>query len=274
MPLGLGFLTVAGASPVLQIEAAAATGFSNVGLRLMAPRGLSLDHDIVADATLRRDIVRAQASTGVAVLDVDVLTLAADTDMDLLLRAIETAAEIGASIVQVVVEDPEAARALDRFVRLCDHAAPLGLAVSLEFMKWRSLPSLQQAAAFVVAAGRPNASLCLDCLHLSRCGNTPADVAALPPALVGYVQLCDAPAAIPPDDAIVAEARGGRSFPGDGELWLHPLLDLLPSGMPLSLEVPRRQDAGRTALERAQRAADAMRRFLAARSGRRPRAGG
>jgi len=135
-------------------------------------------------------------------------------------------------------------------------------------MRWRSLPTLQQASAFVLAAGCPNANLCLDCLHLSRCGNAPSDLAALPPGLVGYVQLCDAPAAIPPDDAIIPEARGGRMFPGDGALRLHPLLDLLPDGTPLSLEVPRQQDAGRSTRDRAQLAAEAMHRFLGDRSGR------
>jgi len=268
VPLGLGYLSVAGAHPVEQIEAAAATGFSNVGLRLMAPLGLALAHDIVADAALRREIRRAQARTGVTVLDVDVLTLAAGTDMDAMARALDTAIEIGASIVQVVVEDSDLRRALDRFVRLCDRAAPPGLAVSLEFMRWRSLPSLQTARAFVLAADRPNANLCIDCLHLSRCGNVPADVAALPPGLVGYVQLCDAPAALPPDGALVVEARGGRMFPGDGALRLHALLDLLPAGTPLSLEVPRQQDAGRSPRERARLAAGAMRRFLESRSDR------
>jgi sugar phosphate isomerase/epimerase len=181
---------------------------------------------------------------------------------------VETAAEIGASIVQVVVEDAVLHRALDRFTGLCERAAPQGLTVSLEFMKWRSLPTLQKAREFVLAAGRANANLCVDCLHLSRCGNAPADVADLPSGFVGYVQLCDAPHAIPPDDAIVAEARGGRMFPGDGELWLHALLDLLPDGTPLSLEVPRQQDARRSARERAQLAAKAMHRFLECRSDR------
>ena len=268
VPLGLGYLTVAGAHPVEQIEAAAAAGFANVGLRLMAPLGLTLAHDIVADAALRREILRARARTGVAVLDADVLTLAAVTDMHAMARAVDTAAEIGASIVQVVVEDTDLRRALDRFAALCDRAAPLGLTVSLEFMKWRSLPALQQASAFVLAARRPNADLCIDCLHLSRCGNGPADVAALPAALVGYVQLCDAPRAIPPDHAIVPEARGGRMFPGEGELWLHALLDRLPQGTPLSLEVPRQQDAGRSTQQRAQLAAEAMRRFFDSRSDR------
>jgi sugar phosphate isomerase/epimerase len=121
--LGLAYLTVAGAAPIDQIEAAAAAGCSNVGLRLVAPLGLTLPHEIIGNAPLVRAIRSACRDAGVRVYDVDALTLAAGTDMAHLHAAVEAGAELGADVVQLVVEDPERQRAIDRFAALCD-AAP------------------------------------------------------------------------------------------------------------------------------------------------------
>jgi sugar phosphate isomerase/epimerase len=268
VPLGLAYLSVPGAHPVEQVEAAAEAGFAMVGLRLVAPLGLALQHDVVADAALRRGVARALAATGVRLYDADALTLAASTDVASFRPAAEAAAGLGASIIQVVVEDPDLGRARDRFAALCDLAAPLSLTVALEFMKWRTVRTIADAAALIGAAGRPNATICLDCLHLVRSGGTPADVARVGPGAVGYVQLCDGPLQSPGDDRLLAEARGGRLHAGDGEFPLDALLDALAPDVVLTLETPRAADAGRPARERARIAIDATRAFLARRIAR------
>ncbi len=58
------------------------------------------------------------------------------------------------------------------------------------------------------------------------------------------------------------EARHDRRYPGEGELWLDQLLDVVPADMPVSLEVPRLAVAGRSARERAELAGQALGRFL------------
>jgi sugar phosphate isomerase/epimerase len=79
------------------------------------------------------------------------------------------------------------------------------------------------------------------------------------------MQFCDVPAAIPPTmDAILAEARAERLFPGDGGVDLLGLLRAVPRDLPLSVEVPTltlAKTAGAT--ERARRAMAATKRVLA-----------
>jgi sugar phosphate isomerase/epimerase len=59
------------------------------------------------------------------------------------------------------------------------------------------------------------------------------------PALIRSAQLCDARPERPVgDDAIIREARSGRLPPGKGALPLCDLLDALPDGVALSVEVP------------------------------------
>ena len=265
-PLALDFLSVSGAHPVEHIEAAAANGFRSVGLRLAAPVGLTLEHDIVNDAGLLRETLAALKSTGIQVLDVEAFTLNDSTETADLDPAFAVAAELGAKIVQVVVEDPNIGRAQNRFAQMCLLAERYKMIVALEFMKWRSLKSLAEARDFISGAGMSNGTLCIDSLHLSRCGDNPDSIAALPSGSIGYVQLCDAPATLPPLEEYLAEARGGRLYPGEGDLWLQELLDVLPQDIPMSIEVPRAIDAGKSVAERTRQAAEAMRRFYAQRA--------
>jgi sugar phosphate isomerase/epimerase len=261
--LSLAYLTVDGAAPVEQIEAAAAAGFDAAGLRIQAPRQVAMPHVVIGNRPLIREIKSARERTGVHVLDIEVFTLSADATIEAFLPALETSAEIGASYVQAVSEDPDRQRAVDGFAALCDAAAGFGLRVALEFMRFRHLQTIEAASALVAAAGRSNAGVLVDALHLSRSGGSPAAVAALPPERIAYLQLCDAPAEAPPFEELVREARNDRLHPGEGALWLDELLDALPANVAISVEVPRSLDARRSAKERAMLAGNAARVYLA-----------
>jgi sugar phosphate isomerase/epimerase len=261
--LSLAYLTVDGAPPVEHVEAAAAAGFGAAGLRILTPSHLRIDYGIVGNAAAVRDIRRACERTGIGVLDVELFTLQPDTDVGAFRPALETCAELGARHVQALIEDPDLSRAADRFAGLCDAAAALGLRVAVEFMRFRHLQTIGAAATLLAAAARANAGVLIDALHLARSGGTPADVARLPRERIAYMQLCDAPAAAPPVDRLAHEARNERLLPGDGALPLDALFDALPDDVAISVETPRKADAGRSVHERAKIAADGARRYLA-----------
>jgi sugar phosphate isomerase/epimerase len=259
--LSLDYLTVSGATPVEQVEAAAAAGFDSVGLRFLAPTDLVLEYEVVDRAAIRA-IRSACHRLGIRPLDVEVFFLGPDTDVALAVRVAGAAAEIGASTLLAVIADDDPNRAIDRFAWLCDVAARNGMDVALEFMRWSPVGTIDEALAFIAAADRPNAGVCVDALHLSRSGGRPEQVAGLPRA-GSFVQLSDAPAALPAPEKMLAEARGDRQYPGEGELWLDRLLDSMPRDMPISVEVPNRRHAGKSVMERASIAGGALRAFLA-----------
>jgi hypothetical protein len=53
-----------------------------------------------------------------------------------------------------------------------------------------------------------------------------------------------------------------RLYPGEGELWLHEMLDALPADVTLDLEAPRVADAQLSPADKAKSAMQATRRFL------------
>jgi sugar phosphate isomerase/epimerase len=177
------------------------------------------------------------------VFDVEVVRIAADTDVETYVPMFAAAAELGAQRVCVNIDDPDRTRTIDRFAKLCDLAAPAGLSLDVEFMIWRPVARLEDAVAVVRGAGKRNGGVLVDALHLHRSGGSATDVAALDPALIGSFQLCDARGKAPDPSEIINEARTDRLPPGEGELPLRELIDALPPGMPLSLEIPMTRSA-------------------------------
>jgi sugar phosphate isomerase/epimerase len=107
----------------------------------------------------------------------------------------------------------------------------------LEFLPILGVRTLTDAVRAASDVGDPRVGVLVDALHLARAGQSPADVAALDPALFPYLQICDADAE-PPED-LLDEALHGRQLPGDGGLPIAELLAAVPD-VPLSFELRSR----------------------------------
>jgi sugar phosphate isomerase/epimerase len=259
----LSHLSMLPVGPPELIDIAAEAGFRSLGIRLCSPMAGGPEWPLKVGSEELRGTLARMNDCGVRVFDIEVLALAADTDVCTFLPALESGAALGAQRACVNVDDPDRSRTIERFGRLCDLALPFGIALDIEFMIWRPIARLEDALAVVQAAARPNGKILIDALHLDRSGGTPAAVAALDAEWIGSVQLCDAPKKRPEPSGVIDEARGGRLAPGEGELPLDALLDALPHSVPLAVEVPlARHMPAATPLERARHIRVAAERFL------------
>jgi sugar phosphate isomerase/epimerase len=117
--------------------------------------------------------------------------------------------------------------------------AALGMELVIEFGPCMAVADLPTAVAAVRHVGRSNTKLLIDTMHLVRSGSGAADLAALDPAMIGYVQLCDVPLVCNYAD-YVEEAKYERMMPGTGELPLLDIVKVLPPHLAMGLEVPQR----------------------------------
>ena len=264
--LSLAYLTVDGADPLKHIKAAAASGYQAAGLRILQPRHLQDLPAVVGNAPLIRAIRQACTHSGVSLLDAEVASLTQTTTRSELSAMVDAAAELRFEFIQTVSEDSDEQRASDNLAMLADLAGEAGLSIALEFMRFRQLATLQQAVHLIEMTGSSNVGLVIDALHLARSGGTAADLALVPPHLIAIAQLCDAPAVAPALEELPAEARHGRLYPGAGALPLSDLLDALPDGLPLSIEVPNADYERWNYQERARRAIAATSQLLAQRA--------
>jgi sugar phosphate isomerase/epimerase len=263
--ISLAALTVLELTPPEMVTCAAEAGYSHVGIRLLPATPTEPQYDLVGDTPLLREVERRLADTGVQVLDAEIFRIKADTHVPDYEPAIATAARLGAHELLVAGNDPDEARLTDTFAAFCALAAKYQLGAMLEFMPWTDAKDLAQATRIVQASGQLNAGVLIDPFHFSRSHSRLADIAQVPPSQLRYLQFCDVPAAVPPTmDAILAQARAERLFPGEGGLDLLGLLRATPRDVPLSLEVPTHTLARSVgAVERARRALQATQRLLA-----------
>jgi sugar phosphate isomerase/epimerase len=237
--ISLAHLSLIACSPGLLIEIAAEAGFDLVDLRLAPATPMDRVYGNIERLQLCRALLPVLRDTGLKVWDVEIIRLNDQTRPQDHLPLIEAASLLGAHRLKTVCdcEDQNLAAAL--LARLCELAAPFGLALDLEYMVFSGVKSLRTALAVIEAANQPNLQVLVDALHWIRAGDTFEALRAAPPGSIGYAQLCDGPRHGPTTrEALIAEARTRRLAPGEGEFPLRALLDAMPQGSPVSIEVP------------------------------------
>lgn len=253
--LSVAHLTALDLAPVALAKEAAQAGFTHVGLRLHPAMKGGLAYPVRSGTPAMAELLSVLKSEGIRVNDVEFVELTPEIDVKSVEWLLEAAAELGADSLTVSGDDPDFPRLSTNFSSLCDLAAPYGIRINIEFMRWRDVANLKQAAALVEAAGKQNSGILLDALHLFRAGNTLADLQQVDPWWLADVQLCDAPLAPPSPELIIQEAREGRLMPGSGLLPLAELIEVLPRDVRYGVEVPVK---GLSASERMKRGADSI----------------
>ena len=250
---GLAALTVLELPPAEQVSVAAEAGYDDVGLRLIPVAGQAIVHAFdVAEIETRL------AATGLRVLDVEVFRLDPETRVAGFEVMMAAAQRLGAKHLLAHGADADASRLADNFGRLCDLAAPYGLAVNLEPMPWVEVSTVAKATRLLASAGRKNSAPLVDPIHFFRADNRLEELRGLS---FNYLQFCDARAERPVEHKeLMRQAREDRMLPGEGGLDLAGLMRALPADLPMSIELPLARK-----LEPAKRARlvlDATRDFL------------
>ena len=261
--LALSPTTLPDTPPIEYVEAASAAGYDAVGLRLNRSP-LFPFHPVAGDPSLVRELKRALAGSGMSVLDILSFYLQPVTDIEAFAGPLEVGAELGARYALVAGDDADGSRLRDNLARFCDLARPLGMTAAVEFAVIRPLATLGQTLRLLADAGRENAVVCLDPLNLVRGGGTAAELRAVDPRLLPYAQISDG--VLGPGEPNLEElgrmSPNQRRLPGAGTLPLHEILEALPPGIPLSVELPMPKSERWSAREWARTTAESTRRFL------------
>ena len=252
--LGLEMLTLLGMPPVEYVMLAAelgcvevSTGLSSLplsmfGIEDFAPWPM---WSLKEDAVLRRDTRAAMRDTGVSIGLGEGFRVAADLDPLASAGDLDIMADLGAKRINAICMDEAMVAgshaAGDKLAVLADLAGERGMQFTMEFFPPTGITSLERAVALVDYIGRDKARLLIDTTHLFRTGGTVAQIAALDPELIGYVQLSDGVLASPDGDYFHF-AMFARDVPGTGQLPLRELIAVLPPSVTISLEVPRLDD--------------------------------
>lgn len=258
--LGLAHFSCIDAPPLEFVRLAGEVGYAAVGLRLHPAFQGAPFYTLRPGSAEMRSVKVALQQAGIAVYDIEFVVIDEAFSASELLPVLESAGELGARRLSVCGDDPDKGRFNDNLTALAALAGEFGMGVDLEIMPWRRIGTLASAVEAAEGTRRANVGVLIDALHLSRSGAVPADLKSVSKRLIQSVQLCDAVAERPADDAaLVVEARGGRLLPGEGALPLRDLLGVVPLEARLSVEVP---NTGLPAQEHAKALFDATTALL------------
>src|SRR3954447_6859539 len=147
-------LTVLDLPPPEMVQVAARTGYTFVGLRLIAVTDTTPGYLLMHDRAMMRETQAALADTGLRVLDIEFVRITPAIDVAGLEPFVAAGAELGAKHIITAPYDPDLARLADRLGAIADLSAPYGLRPVLEFFPWTVLPDLGTAVRVVEAAGK------------------------------------------------------------------------------------------------------------------------
>lgn len=263
-PLVFSVMTHPDAGFVERVEAAAAAGYTGIGLRTGDRRRA---HEAgLTDADLRAVL----ATNGIEVVEIEGLHRwgcggddgeAARQHEERLYELVDALG--GRHVTATGDLDLPHDQVVERFAALCDRAAEHGLSIALEFLPWNEVPDAAAAGRIVREAGRSNGGVLVDTWHHFRGAADDDLLRALPPEHVVAVQFDDA------DEQVVGtlleDTLSRRRLPGEGHFDLVGFLRLLADHgvrAPLCVEVINTELAGRTIDEVARETADATRAVL------------
>lgn len=261
--LGIEQLSALGLGPVEFVNVVADLGCNCISTGLSGMPGYA-PFSLREDKALRRSMISAMRDRGVSISLGEGCIVRPGHDVREMGADFDIFQELGAERINTVSMDPDLGRSLDQFGTLAEMAAARGMESSIELCPVLTINNLKRAVAAVRHVGRKDFRLLLDTMHLARSGAPAAEIAALGPDMIGYVQLCDAPLK-PSNPNYMDEATFDRQIPGEGELPLRDYLSVLPAGLVISIEVPSRSlaAAGVSVRDRLEKCVNATRALLA-----------
>ena len=265
--ISIEFINAFALDPVEFVKLAAGLGVGNIGMAASPitdnPHSFA-PWDLRSDAALLRATKAALADHGVRVQVGEGFLILPGMDIRASQPTLDVLAELGSPRANVITMEQDRARARDELATLAAMAGERGMAMTVEFMPLMWPQTLAETAALVAETGAANASVLVDAMHFFRSGAQVADIAAVDPAAIGYIQVCDVP--MPPKtDDYGEEARHERMCPGDGDLPLADFLRALPRDRIVGIEVPQISlaRAGVSPVDAIRPVVDATRRLLA-----------
>jgi sugar phosphate isomerase/epimerase len=268
-PLALHQLTVLDVSPLELVSLASAAGCQRIVTWVHDPvdpfpgKGWPQFHFPSITPATKSEMKQRLSDNGIELANIEMFPIAEGIDVERYRPYLEMGAELGAARAVVHVHDPDDNRAVDTLRKFCEIAAEYKLGAGIEFMGLiQACKTLERGLFFAKAVDMPNVGVALDFLHVVRSGATVQDVANVPAKYISYAQICDGPHMKVTDDYL--EEGLDRLPPGEGVWPVKELVEAIPAGVPMDIEVPLTtlRDRGWTSSDRVRRAVNGARAIV------------
>jgi sugar phosphate isomerase/epimerase len=261
MKLGLAPLTLFRPPHLELVRCAGEAGYDAVGFQL----GLQEVpvSPLAGDSKFIREACDLLKRWNLEVMEVSNIVFEPDRTFEEGKILIDFAVEVGASIVQATIWDGERERVVERLSALSDYAKSCDLDITIEYMPYSKCVNFDDALSIATATERDNVRVVLDTLHFTRSKGTVDDLRRDDASAYSFVQLCDARSEAPVFEMLRDESVWDRLPLGEGAVALAGIMEIIPTDLPLSLEIPCKRFKDLPLVEQAAEHLRIARAFLA-----------
>ena len=175
----LAYLTTAPMRAPDALVLAQELGYRHIGVRLTGVPGCDAAA-MMDDPALLRETASRTRSTGICILDAELVRIDANYSAKAHLKLFDAAATLGARALLVIADDTNMVRLTDNFATLCTECASYDLNPTLEFMPGTAVPNPKTALRVLADANCSNGRILVDVLHVARSGATANELASIP----------------------------------------------------------------------------------------------
>jgi sugar phosphate isomerase/epimerase len=228
-------LSLLDVSPPELVRLAASSGFDFVGIRVLPVTQTEPCHDLRPGSALLGETLAALDETGLEVRDVEFLLLDGSDQRDVWRDMMRAGQALEASTLTVASALPESPALAETLQEMAADGREWGIRPTLEMISYQGVSTMASAVRLAEASG---CGLLGDTLHLTRTRTSPSALAECA-EFISMLQICDGTAAAPADrHGLIAESRGERLVPGEGDFDIAQMIAALPDDVPVSVEVP------------------------------------
>ena len=130
---------------------------------------------------------------------------------------------------------------MDNLNKFCEEAIQRQLTIDIEFVPWLKVSNLKKTIEIINKCNFMNVGIALDALHFFRSNSSLDLLKKYSKKHINYFQICDAKILnkVPKTEQLIIEATKNRLSPGNGDINLKKIIDLLPKNIPFAIEIPQ-----------------------------------
>ena len=239
--LSISYYTAPELSPLKLVESAAKLKCKFIGLRLLSNQPGADEMPLLNDLSFRKVVKKNMKSLGGYSLDANSLRIIPDSNVSDYLNFFDAAWDLNAKHVLTTINDNDENRLMDNLNKFCEEAIQRQLTIDIEFVPWLKVSNLKKTIEIINKCNFMNVGIALDALHFFRSNSSLDLLKKYSKKHINYFQICDAKILnkVPKTEQLIIEATKNRLSPGNGDINLKKIIDLLPKNIPFAIEIPQ-----------------------------------
>ena len=240
-PLSISYYTSPNLSLPEVIECASNNNCKYIGVRMLSNQPGTNEMPVLYNKLYRSEIKKKLDYHGVKCLDANTLRVIKSSNPKDYLNFFDCAYDLKCTFILATIDDDNENRVIDKLNIFSEMAEDRSMSIEIEFVPWLKINNIATAYDLIKKSKAKNLGIAIDALHFFRSGSSLKLLKGIPSKYLRYFHICDArkTLSILSKEDLIFEATKNRLPPGDGDIKLKEIIEILPKEIPFAIEIPQ-----------------------------------